>query len=86
MFTNAITSAWRPATPAPVAMTAEILLDECPEGTYYRAVVRHGDRAARTRHEELGFFDGWGSVTEALATLVENGARREGRPHASTRA
>lgn len=73
VFTNAITSAWRPARPAPVAMTAEILFDAHPEGTYYQAIVRHGEPAAKTRHEELGFFDGWGSVTEALATLVENG-------------
>jgi uncharacterized protein YndB with AHSA1/START domain len=72
VFTNAITSAWRPAVPAPVAMTAEILLGEHPDGTDYRAIVRHGDLIARTRHEELGFFDGWGSVTDALATLVEN--------------
>jgi len=72
VFTNAITSRWRPADPAPVAMTAEIRFDEHPDGTDYRAVVRHGDPAARNRHEELGFFDGWGSVTEALTALVEN--------------
>lgn len=73
VFTNAVTSAWRPAAPAPVAMTAEIVLDEHPAGTDYRAIVRHGDPAHRARHEELGFFDGWGAVTEALATLVESG-------------
>lgn len=72
VFTNAIDSAWRPAAPAPVPMTAEIGLTEHPEGAVYRAVVRHGDPAARDRHEELGFFDGWGAVTEALANLVEN--------------
>lgn len=73
VFTNAISSAWRPAAPAPVTMTAEITLSAHPHGTDYRAVVRHGDPAARNRHEELGFFDGWRSVTEALATLVECG-------------
>lgn len=71
VFTNAITSRWRPATPEPVAMTAEIVLHEHPDGTDYQAIVRHVDPAARQRHEELGFFDGWGAVTEALATLVE---------------
>ena len=74
VFTNAIDSAWRPAAPAPVPMTAEIIFGEHPEGTDYCAVVRHGDPKHRDRHEELGFFDGWGSVTEALATLVEKGA------------
>lgn len=71
VFTNAITSAWRPAAPAPVSMTAEILFTEHPDGTDYRAVVRHGDPAARDLHEELGFADGWGTVTAALAALAE---------------
>lgn len=76
VFTNAIDSAWRPASPEPVAMTAEITFDDHPEGTDYRIVVRHGDPAARAHHEELGFFDGWGAVTEQLATLAEMGAAR----------
>jgi uncharacterized protein YndB with AHSA1/START domain len=74
VFTNAIDSAWRPATPDPVSMTAEIHFDDHPEGTYYRAIVRHGDPVQRDRHEELGFYDGWGSVTDALARLVEKEA------------
>ncbi|UOQ57897.1 SRPBCC domain-containing protein [Leucobacter allii] len=67
VFTNAIDSAWRPAAPAPVAMTAEIVLDAHAEGAEYRALVRHGTAADRQRHEELGFAEGWGAVTAALA-------------------
>jgi uncharacterized protein YndB with AHSA1/START domain len=74
VFTNAVDSAWRPATPQPVSMTAEITFDDHPDGTLYRAVVRHGDPAVRDRHEELGFFDGWGAVTQALAELAEGDA------------
>lgn len=73
VFTNAVDSSWHPAAPAPVPMTAEITLDEHPAGTDYRVVVRHGDPADRERHADLGFFDGWGSVTDALASLVEKG-------------
>ncbi len=73
VFTNAIDSTWHPSLPDPVAMTAEIILRECPEGTDYQAIVRHGTPRQRVRHEELGFFDGWGAVTEALARLVETG-------------
>lgn len=72
VFTNAISSSWHPATPTPVAMTAEIVFGEHPDGTDYRIVVRHGDAATRAHHAELGFFDGWGSVTDALAALVES--------------
>lgn len=76
VFTNAIDSAWRPAIPEPVAMTAEITFGDCPDGTDYRVLVRHGDPAARDRHEKLGFIDGWASVTAQLAALVEIGAAR----------
>ncbi len=71
VFTNAIDSRWRPAAPEPVSMTAEIMLSDHADGTNYQVVVRHGDPAARARHEELGFLDGWGTVTEQLAGLVE---------------
>ncbi len=76
VFTNAIDSAWRPATPAPVLMTAEVTLSDHPDGTDYRIVVRHGDPAARARHEELGFFEGWGAVTGQLAAVAESRAAR----------
>lgn len=72
-FTNAIDSSWRPTEPAPVLMTAEVTLLDHPEGTDYRVVVRHGTSADRDHHEELGFYDGWGSVTDALARLTEGG-------------
>jgi uncharacterized protein YndB with AHSA1/START domain len=74
VFTNAVDSGWRPASPQPVAMTAEILLDDHPEGTSYRVIVRHTDAASRARHEELGFFEGWGAVTQQLADVTERAA------------
>ena len=52
-------------------MTAEIAIRDHPEGTDYRVIVRHRDAETRARHEELGFFDGWGAVTQQLADLVE---------------
>nr|BFE71164.1 hypothetical protein GCM10020092_044650 [Actinoplanes digitatis] len=55
-------------------MTAEIVLTDRPDGTDYRVLVRHGDPAARARHEELGFADGWGTVTSQLAHSVEEEA------------
>ncbi|NUS43796.1 MAG: polyketide cyclase [Mycobacteriaceae bacterium] len=75
VFTTAVDSAWRPAAGAPVPMTAEIALRDHADGTEYHALVRHGDRAARSRHEELGFAQGWGTVTDQLARLVESAIR-----------
>lgn len=74
VWTNAIDSDWRPQRPQPVPLTAEITLLEHPEGTDYRVVVRHGEPADRQRHVELGFFEGWGTVTDQLAALVEQEA------------
>ncbi|WP_275293659.1 MULTISPECIES: SRPBCC domain-containing protein [unclassified Amycolatopsis] len=74
VFTNALDSSWRPANPQPVAMTAEIVLRDHPDGTDYRVVVRHGDPAARERHADLGFADGWGTVTAQLARVAESEA------------
>ncbi|MEV5829894.1 SRPBCC domain-containing protein [Spirillospora sp. NPDC052242] len=74
VFTNAVDGSWTPVTPDPVAMTATITLDDHPDGTDYRIVVRHGDPEARARHERLGFADGWGTVAAQLAAFAE-GAR-----------
>ena len=71
VFTNAIDSAWRPATPEPIAMTAVITMLDHPDGTDYRVVVRHRDPASRALHETLGFMDGWGSGTAQLAAVAE---------------
>ncbi|GEB21589.1 MAG: SRPBCC domain-containing protein [Brevibacterium aurantiacum] len=71
VFTNAVNSTWHPVSPDPVSMTTEIILGDHPDGTDYQAVVRHGSPEQRARHEELGFFDGWGTVTEQLAQSVE---------------
>ncbi len=71
VFTNAIDSAWRPGSPEQVTMVAEITLADHPDGTDYRIVVRHADPASRKRHAELGFADGWGTVTRQLAELAE---------------
>jgi uncharacterized protein YndB with AHSA1/START domain len=76
VFTTAVDSAWRPAGPAPVLMTATITLNDHPDGTDYRIVVRHGDPEARAHHEKLGFAEGWGTVTGQLAALTESTAPR----------
>lgn len=73
VFTNAVSSSWHPSFPDPVAMTTEIILADHEDGTHYQAIVRHGSPEQRARHEELGFFDGWGTVTDQLARLVERG-------------
>lgn len=69
VFTNSLVGGWRPAEDP--FMTAVITMADHPLGTEYVANVLHRNNADRNRHEELGFHDGWGSVTRQLAELVE---------------
>jgi uncharacterized protein YndB with AHSA1/START domain len=55
-------------------MTAIITMQDHPLGTEYVANVMHRNSADRNRHEELGFHDGWGTVTKQLAELAERRA------------
>ena len=69
VFTNALTGGWRPADHP--FITAIITLDDHDQGTAYRALVMHKSPEDRTMHQELGFYDGWGTVAAQLAKLVE---------------
>ncbi|HEX8906207.1 MAG TPA: SRPBCC family protein [Longimicrobiaceae bacterium] len=69
VFTNALVGGWRPAERP--FMTAVITLRDHPLGTGYVAHVMHKNGADRHLHEELGFHDGWGTVIDQLAALVE---------------
>jgi uncharacterized protein YndB with AHSA1/START domain len=69
IFTNALVGGWRPAEQP--FMTAIITMKDHPDGTDYSAHVMHKSNADRNQHEELGFYDGWGTVAEQLARLVE---------------
>jgi uncharacterized protein YndB with AHSA1/START domain len=69
VFTNALSGGWRPAD-SPF-MTAVVTLEDHDLGTAYRAQVMHKDPQMRAWHEEMGFFDGWGTVATQLAQFVE---------------
>jgi uncharacterized protein YndB with AHSA1/START domain len=69
VFTDTLLGGWRPSE-APF-MTAVITLRDHPEGTEYHAHVMHKSQADRDNHEQMGFYDGWGTVADQLAALVE---------------
>lgn len=72
VLTDALLGGWRPAEDP--FMTAIITLEDHPRGTNYVARAMHKNNADRNRHEEMGFYDGWGTVAEQLATLAERRA------------
>lgn len=70
VFTDAYAEGWKPA--ADPFMTAIISFeDDGTGGTTYTATARHRSPEARQSHQDMGFFDGWGTV----ATQLEDYAR-----------
>lgn len=70
VFTDTYSEGWKPA--ADPFMTAIVdFADAENGGTTYTATARHRSPEARQRHEDMGFYDGWGTV----ATQLEDYAR-----------
>lgn len=72
VFTTCLTEGWRPADPW-LALTAEIALHDRDGGTLYTARVMHQDAAGASKHLEMGFMDGWGTVIDQLADHLAGG-------------
>jgi uncharacterized protein YndB with AHSA1/START domain len=65
VFSDAFSAGWKPA-PDPF-LTAIILLEDAENGgTRYTAIARHRSAEARKSHEDMGFFEGWGTVVDQL--------------------
>jgi uncharacterized protein YndB with AHSA1/START domain len=65
VFSDAFTEGWKPA-PDPF-MTAILILADAPDGgTTYTAIARHRNPDSRKAHEDMGFYDGRGTVVTQL--------------------
>lgn len=65
VFTDAFSEGWKPA-PDPFMTAIIIFEDDEGGGTKYTAVARHRSVESRKAHEDMGFFDGWGTVVDQL--------------------
>lgn len=68
VYTDAMRAGWRP-NPEPF-MSVIVDLEPRENGTLYKARVLHHDKAARIRHEEFGFHDGWPTTLAQLDELA----------------
>ena len=50
--------------------TAIVLFEALGNRTKYTAIAMHGDEAGSKKHEEMGFYQGWGSALDQLVALV----------------
>lgn len=80
-WTSTLVAAYRPAPPAKtddkectdLAMTAIVSIEEIPSGTAYTAHVMHATPEQTKAHEEMGFYDGWGTTITQLEELLKQG-------------
>jgi uncharacterized protein YndB with AHSA1/START domain len=70
VFTDAYTEGWKPA-PEPFMTAILLLADAAGGGTTYTAIARHRNPDTRKAHEDMGFFDGWGTVVTQLETYAK---------------
>lgn len=69
VFTDALGPGFRPkATPF---FTAVILLEPEGSGTRYTAIAMHTEEESKKKHEEMGFFDGWGKALDQLVEVAK---------------
>lgn len=69
VFTDTLTGGWRPSVQP--FMTGVITFSDHRDGSEYHAYAMHRSPADRKNHADMGFQDGWGTVADQLAKLVE---------------
>lgn len=67
--TSCLTGGWRPAD-SWLPMTAIISMTDEGAGTRYVARVLHRNDADKKRHEEMGFYEGWGICIAQLEAFA----------------
>lgn len=65
VFTDTYTEGWKPS-PDPFMTAILILKDTGDGGTEYTAIARHRSVEKARQHEQMGFYDGWGTVATQL--------------------
>lgn len=69
VFTDALQPGYRPSENP--FFTAILLLEPEGTGTRYIAFAIHRDEPGRKKHEEMGFYHGWGTVLDQLVAYIK---------------
>lgn len=77
VWTSALGPGYRPAIRAAATgsgeelyFTAMILLEAQGARTKYTAIAMHGDEATSKKHDEMGFYQGWGKALDQLVGVA----------------
>lgn len=73
IWTNSHRTGWLPNPEAnPMLVTVALEFSDAGEGkTRYKATAHHWTEAAAKQHEEMGFYDGWGTATDQLVAYAK---------------
>ncbi|MFO0563029.1 MAG: SRPBCC family protein [Polyangiales bacterium] len=74
VWTDTLTAGFRPSpTDAHLSFrfTAHVRFEPHERGTKYTAHVAHSSPADRSKHEAMGFYEGWGAALDQLVALVK---------------
>jgi len=71
VFTDTYTEGWAPV-PDPFMTAILDMEDDGNGGTIYTATARHRSPEAKKTHEDMGFFDGWGTVATQLEEYAQS--------------
>lgn len=71
VFTDALGAGFRPSVNP--LFTGMILLEPVEGGTKYTAMARHGSLEAAKKHQEMGFYVGWGIALDQLVACAQAG-------------
>ncbi len=77
VFTDTLLEGWRPS-PNPFFTAILDLTPLGPERTRYVATALHGNEDTRKKHEEMGFYDGWGTVVTQMVAYIKAGMKPPG--------
>jgi uncharacterized protein YndB with AHSA1/START domain len=69
VFTDTLLPGYRPSENP--FFTAILTLEAQGSGTRYTAIALHRDEAGRKKHEEMGFYEGWGTVVDQMAAYIK---------------
>lgn len=69
VFTDALLPGYRPS--ANPFFTAVVLIEPAGKGTHYTAIAIHRDPEGRKKHEDMGFFTGWGAALDQLVAYAK---------------
>jgi len=69
VWTDALLPAYRPSENP--FFSAILELEDDGKGTRYTAIAKHRDPEGCKKHEEMGFYDGWGTVVTQMVEYIK---------------